>query len=161
MDAGWPGEWEAPTQEIAEEARRAAEATVPPPQEQDTSCDVSMWTAPMGCNCTAHTKRGGDRKARYWHTLTGYIQSNGKPYVYNQIMVSWTWNNGVRVPIGGPLVPIGAEGASPLMEGALVPQEDRKVEWGPTEYVLGIRHYARYQKSTFAQMRGWFGQWHF
>ena len=90
MDGGWPGEWEAPTQEIAEEARRAAEETVPPPQEQDTSCDVSMWTAPMGCNCTAHTKRGGDRKARYWHTLTGYIQSNGKPYVYNQIMVSWT-----------------------------------------------------------------------
>ena len=90
MDAGWPGEWEAPTREIAEEARQAAEATVPPPQEEDTSCDVWMWTGPMRCSCTAHTKRGGDRKARYWHTLNGYIQSNGKPYVYNQIMVSWT-----------------------------------------------------------------------
>jgi hypothetical protein len=140
MDAGWPGEWEAPTREIAEEAQQAAEATVPPPQEEDTSCDVWMWTGPMRCSCTAHTKRGGDRKARYWHTLNGYIQSNGKPYAYNQIMVSWTWNNGVRVPIGGPLVPIGAEGAYPLMEGALVPQEDRKVGWGPTEYVLPFRH---------------------
>ena len=50
---GIAGEWEAPTQEIAEEARLAAEAIVPPPQEQDTFCDVSMWTGPMGwaVNC--------------------------------------------------------------------------------------------------------------
>lgn len=40
----------------------------------------------------------------------GYVQGNGKSFRYWQLEHSQAWRDGVRVPIGGQLVPIGTDG---------------------------------------------------
>ena len=112
---------EPPTPQIAAEARDAAAATLPPgPEELDTFCDVSFWTK---CQCSPHTHRGGERKARYWHTLMGFVQANGKPFRYWQVEASHTWRDGARVPIGGQLVPIGTDGYALMCDESGCPRE--------------------------------------
>ena len=112
---------EPPTAAIAAEARDAAAATLPPePEELDTFCDVSFWTE---CQCSTNTHRGGERKARYWHTLMGYVQGNGRPFRYWQLEASHTWRDGVRVPIGGQLVRIGSDGYALMCDESGCPRE--------------------------------------
>ena len=53
----------------------------------------------------------------------GFVQGNGKPFRYWQIEQSRTWRDGMRVPVGGQLVPIGTDGYALMCDESGCPRE--------------------------------------